>query len=219
MVMGAEVEDDHKPPHKVRLTGFLLDRHEVTKAEYFEFCRATDHDQPQFWGINEVSSGPNYPDHPMVGVTWHDALAFCQWREMRLPTEAEWEYAAKGGLQEKKYPWGDEIDPEKANYSPSEGVVAVGTFLPNGYGLYDMAGNVGEWVADWYDPGYYAESPAEDPKGPEKGKYKAVRGGGWHSGPYCNRVYRRLGLLAYWVDINVGFRCAADAPVPVTTGS
>ena len=217
--MGSKVEDDHSPPHMVQVTDFLLDRREVTNAQYAEFCEATDHELPQFWEVERFSSGPDYPDHPVVGTTWHDALAFCRWRGMRLPTEAEWEYAAKGGLLGKKFPWGDKIDPENANYHPSDGTVAVGSFPPNDYGLFDMAGNVGEWVADWYDPGYYAESPVEDPKGPEKGKYKSVRGGGWRSGPYCNRVDRRLGLLPTWVDIYVGFRCAADAPKPIATSA
>jgi len=212
--MGADVEDDHRPPHKILVSEFVLDRYEVTNAEYIEFCEATDRDPPQFWGIDELSSGPAFPQHPVIGVSWHDALEFCRWNGMRLPTEAEWEYAATGGLQGTKYPWGDEIGPERANYGPSDGVLAVGAYPANGYGLFDMAGNVGEWVSDWYDPGYYAVSPTENPTGPEDGKYKSVRGGGWHSGPYCNRVYRRLGLLAYWVDINVGFRCARDVPAP-----
>ena len=214
LVMGAEVEADHSPPHTVQVSSFVLDVHEVTNAEYGKFCADTGRGMPQFWGVDRFSSGQGFPDHPVVGVTWHDARAFCEWRGLRLPTEAEWEHAAGGGLEGRKYPWGDEIGPEKANYSPSDGPMAVKSFDPNGYGLHDMAGNVGEWVADWYDPGYYAVSPAVDPKGPESGKYKSVRGGGWHSGPYCNRVDRRLGLLAYWVDINVGFRCAGDMPSP-----
>jgi formylglycine-generating enzyme required for sulfatase activity len=212
LLMGADVEDDHRPVHAVQVSSFVLDRHEVTNAQYARFCAETERDLPQFWGLDRFSSGEVFPHHPVVGVTWHDAQAYCEWRGMRLPTEAEWEYAARGGLPGRKFPWGDEITPEKARYNPSDGPLPVKTFEANGYGLYDMAGNVGEWVADWYDPGYYADSPEHDPRGPEKGKYKAVRGGGWHAGPYCNRVYRRLGLLAYWKDINVGFRCAADAP-------
>jgi sulfatase modifying factor 1 len=213
-IMGAEVESDHQPPHEVRVDGFLMNPHEVTNAEYAEFCRTTDRDLPEFWGIDELRSGPDHPNHPVIGVTWHDAQAFCEWRGMRLPSEAEWEYAARGGLDDKKWPWGDEINPDKANYSPSDGLVPVGTYSPNAFGLHDMAGNAAEWVADWYDPSYYLESPTENPTGPEKSKYKSVRSGGWHSGPYCTRVYRRLGLLAHWVDINVGFRCAGDVPVP-----
>ncbi len=213
-VMGAEIEDDHQPPHEVMVNPFLMDRREVTNAEYASFCRKTERDLPEFWGIDELSSGADFPDHPVVGVTWHDASEFCAWRGMRLPTEAEWEYAARGGLEGKKWPWGDEIDTEKANYNPSDGLKPAGSYPANAYGLHDMAGNAAEWVADWYDPDYYAESPAENPAGPEKTKYRSVRGGGWHSGPYCTRVYRRFGLLAYWVDFAVGFRCAGDVPNP-----
>lgn len=211
-VMGAEEEDDHMPPHEVTVNSFVMDRHEVTNAEYAEFCREVGHNNPEFWGIDELRSGPDFPEHPVVGVTWRDANDYCEWRGMRLPTEAEWEVAARGGLEGKKWPWGDELTPEKANYNPSDGLVPVGSYPASGYGLFDMTGNTAEWVADRYDPDYYASSPADNPTGPEKGKYRVVRGGGWHSGPYCTRVYRRLGLLAYWVDINVGFRCAGDKP-------
>ena len=213
-VMGAEVEDDHQPPHEVTVVSFVMDVHEVTNTEYAEFCREVGRNDPEFWGIDELRSGPDFPEHPVVGVTWRDTNDYCEWRGMRLPTEAEWEYAARGGLEENKWPWGDEIDPEKANYNPSDGLMPVGSYPPNAFGLHDMAGNTSEWVADFYDPDYYAESTAENPTGPEKGKYRSVRGGGWHSGPYCTRVYRRLGLLAYWVDIAVGFRCAGDASEP-----
>ncbi len=213
-VMGAEVESDHQPPHSVAVADFVMDIHEVTNVEYTEFCRETGRNLPEFWGIEELMSGPGFPDHPVVGVTWHDAGDYCVWRGMRLPTEAEWEYAARGGLEAKKWPWGDEIDPGMANYSPSGGLAAVGSYPPNAYGLHEMSGNAAEWVSDWYDPAYYTDSPTENPTGPEKTKYKSVRGGGWHSGPYCTRVYRRLGLLAYWVDINIGFRCARDMQNP-----
>jgi len=210
-VMGAEVEDDHMPPHEVTVGSFVMDRHEVTNAEYAEFCADRGRNMPEFWGIDKLRSGPDFPHHPVVGIAWQDAADFCEWRGMRLPTEAEWEYAARGGLDGKKWPWGDELTPDKANYNPSDGLKAVGSYPPNGYGLYDMAGNTAEWVADWYDAYHFAETSVVNPTGPDHGKYRSVRGGGWHSGPYCTRVFRRLGLLAYWVDINVGFRCAADA--------
>ena len=114
-VMGAEIEDDHQPPHEVTVDGFVMDRHEVTNAEYAEFCAAKGRNLPEFWEIDELRSGPAFPDHPVVGVTWGDASDYCGWRGMRLPTEAEWEWAARGGLEGKKWPWGDEIDPERAN--------------------------------------------------------------------------------------------------------
>jgi len=208
--MGADVEEDHQPVHEVKLDAFLMDTHEVTNAEYLRFCEESDHDLPEFWGMEEFHAGPDFPDHPVIGVTWVAAGAYAEWVGKRLPTEAEWEYAARGGLEGMKWPNGDEMDSTLAVYGHNDLTQPVGSFPLNGYGLYDMAGNVGEWTADWYAPEYYAESPWRNPPGPEKGKYQAVRGGGWRSGPYCNRVYRRVGLLRYWVDINVGFRCAKD---------
>lgn len=209
-LMGGDVEDDHQPIHEVHVDSFYMDVHEVTNEQYFDFCEATDRNLPMFWGIEELRCGPDFPNHPVVGVGWADAKAYAEWAGKRLPTEAEWEYAARGGLAGMKYPNGDEIDTTLANYYVSEGTVPVGSYPPNGYGLYDMAGNVNEWVADFYDDKYYENSPRENPTGPEEGKFHVIRGGGWHSGAYCNRVYRRCALITHWVDFNVGFRCAKD---------
>jgi formylglycine-generating enzyme required for sulfatase activity len=209
-LMGGDVENDHQPIHEVQIDSFFIDVHEITNAQYFEFCRETDRKMPEYWGIVKFRCGPDFPDHPVVGVSWADAKAYAEWAGKRLPTEAEWEYAARGGLAGQKFPNGDTIDTTLANYSVSEGTVPVGSYPANGYGLYDMAGNVNEWVFDFYHESYYENSPHDNPTGPEEGKYHVMRGGGWHSGPYCNRVYRRTGLLPYWVDINVGFRCAKD---------
>ncbi len=152
----------------------------------------------------------------MVFVSPGDARAYAAWRGKRLPTEAEWERAARGGLAGKKYVGGDELDSTRVNFTLSRlgGPVAVGSFTPNGYGLYDMAGNVQEWVADRYDKVYYAGSPAEDPTGPEQGAYRVLRGGGWATGPGCMGVSRRYALPSNWVDFNVGFRCARDVTTP-----
>lgn len=211
-VMGKDDEGDCSPAHKVFVDSFYMDKYEVTNAEYFEFCQETERKLPEFWGMKEFRSGPNFPNYPAVGISWSDAKAYAEWTGKRLPTEAEWEYAARGGLVGKKYPNDDEVDSTKANYTQAKlgGTVAVGSYPPNGYGLYDMAGNVFEWVADFYDADYYETSPRESPKGPEKGKLKVIRGGSWHSGPYCNRVYYRNGLPAQWVDFAVGFRCVKD---------
>ena len=129
--------------------------------------------------------------YPVVSITWEDAQAYCEWFSekygvvMRLPTEAEWEYAARGGLEGKEYPNGDTISTEDANYA-SEGAHPVAQYSPNGYGLYDMAGNVPEWVADWYDQNYYQVSPRSNPLGPaaKEGELqrRADRGGGWCMG-------------------------------------
>jgi len=209
-LMGVEDGEEDAPAHMVFIDPFYLDQYEVTNARYFEFCRATGRKPPGLWEMDAFRSGPDFPNHPVVGVTWGDAKAYAAWCGKRLPTEAEWEYSARGGLAAKNYPGGDEIDETQANYYPSEGTEPVGSYPPNGYGLYDMAGNALEWVADYYEADYYTKSPYKNPTGPEKGKFRALRGGGWHTGPYCTRVYFRNGLPGQWIDFNVGFRCAKD---------
>ena len=207
--MGGEVEDDHQPIHEVQVDSFYLDEHEVTCAQYQRFCEQTAHPLPIYWGIAAFRCGPGFPDHPVVGVSLADAEAYAAWAGKRIPTEAEWEFAARGGLEGTNFPYGDDVDSTLVNFGRKHGgTLPVGTLPANGYGLHEMSGNVGEWVADPYDPAYYAASPRENPAGPAEGKYYVVRGGGWHSGKYCNRVNRRLGLLKHWVDFNVGFRCA-----------
>ena len=212
-LMGHDGDGDYSPIHEVYLDSFYMDKYEVTNAQYFKFCEETERKLPEFWGMAEFHSGPEYPDHPVVGVSWSDAQAYAEWAGKRLPTEAEWEYAARGGLVGTDYPNGPELDSTMANYTIKgtvKGTVPVGSYPPNGYGLHDMAGNVVEWVADFYDGDYYKISPNRNPPGPEKGKFRVIRGGGWHSGPYCNRVYFRNGLRGSWLDFNVGFRCARD---------
>lgn len=210
-LMGSDRGED-SPVHKVYVDSFYIDKYEVTNAQYLAFCEAMDHRLPMFWGMEGFRCGPDYPDHPVVTVSWVDAKVYAEWCGKRLPTEAEWECAARGGLEGMNYPNGDTLTPSDGNYSKSEkrGSVAVGSYPPNGFGLYDMQGNVCEWVADWYDPDYYASSPAENPQGPELGKFKVVRGGGWHSGPGCNTVHHRNALWPGWLDFNVGFRCVKD---------
>jgi len=210
--MGADTPGDHQPVHRVRLDAFYLDRHQVTNRLYRSFCEAAGHVLPFFWEMTGFRCGPDYPDHPVVGVSWQDAAAYAAWCSKRLPTEAEWEYAARGGLEGKSFPTGDTLDPDDGNYFKSElgGPVPVGSYPPNGYGLYDMQGNVVEWVWDWYAPDYYAHSPQVNPQGPESGRFRLIRGGGWHSGATCNRVYYRNALPPNWLDFNVGFRCASS---------
>lgn len=210
--MGSAVEADHAPIHRVSISSFYIDMHQVTNAQYLEFCDAAGHRLPEFWNIGRFRSGPDHPDHPVIGVSWQDAVAFADWCGKRLPTEAEWEYAARGGLEGLDYPNGEPLEPAHGNYTHSNqgGPVAVGSYPANGFGLFDMQGNVVEWVADYYAPDYYASSPSADPRGPASGKFRVIRGGGWHSGSYCNRVYFRNALPPNWVDFNVGFRCALD---------
>ncbi len=202
---------DWQPEHRVALDSFYLDAREVTNAEYLAFCQATGHALPEFWGNNTFKSGPGFPDFPVTGVSSFDAESYAKWAGKRLPTEAEWEYASRGGLAGKNYPFGDQIDSTKANYGKKfKGIIKVGSFPPNGFGLFDMSGNVWEWTADYYDGGYYNHSPAENPKGPEGGRFRVIRGGSWHSGAMCLQTYFRNGLPASWVDFAVGFRCAKD---------
>jgi len=211
-VMGKDGEGDHSPAHKVYIDSFYMDKYEVTNAQYLKFCEETGRQLPEFWGSKEFHNGPDFPNHSVVGISWRDAEAYAEWAGKRLPTEAEWEYAARGGLTGMNYPNGDELDSTLANYSLAgvDATAAVGNYPPNGYGLHDMAGNVWEWVADYYDEDYYKTSPSKNPAGPEDRRFKVIRGGSWHSGPGCNKVYYRNALPPNWVDFAVGFRCVKD---------
>jgi len=210
--MGSDSEGDHNPVHKVYIDTFYMDKFEVTNAKYLKFCKVTGHQLPEFWNMEGFRCGLDYPNHPVVGVSWNDAVEYAVLCGKRLPTEAEWEYAARGGLTGMNYPNGKTLNPSYGNYTKSKkgGPVAVGSYPPNGFGLCDMQGNVVEWVLDFYDRNYYSSSPSTNPQGPSSGKFRVIRGGGWHSGPYCNRVYYRNALPPNWVDFNVGFRCAKD---------
>lgn len=209
-MMGKDGEGNNSPVHKVFLDPYYIDKHEVTNAQYHQFCTETERALPIFWDMEKFNCGLKWPNHPVVGVSWSDAKAYAEWVDKRLPTEAEWEKAARGGLAGKTYPNGDEMDKEKANFR-SDGTVEVMKYPANGYGLYDMAGNVREWVSDYYDLFYYSASPDKNPKGPEKANQRVVRDAGWHSGPSCTSVSARIALGGSWVDFALGFRCAKDA--------
>jgi sulfatase modifying factor 1 len=211
-LMGAGPEGDHSPIHGVRIDPVYMDRCEVTNAQYLRFCQATGHRLPEFWERNAFRCGPAYPNHPVVGVRWWDAADYAAWCGKRLPTEAEWEYATRRGLAGMDFPNGDTLDPSDGNYNkPGKGgPAAVGSYRANGFGLHDMQGSALEWVADCYDAGYYAFSPPVNPQGPEDGRFRVIRGGGWHSGASCNKVHYRNALPPNGVDFNVGFRCVKD---------
>jgi formylglycine-generating enzyme required for sulfatase activity len=181
-----EAEADEKPRHRVRITmGFWLGETPVTVASYKRFAQDKGRKMPP---APDFNSEWNKDDHPVVSVTWDDATAYCEWAGGRLPTEAEWEYAARGGKDGLKYPWGNEITPQNANYSGSKrkGTSPVHSYPPNAWGLYDMAGNVWEWIADWYGKDYYASltshTPPENPRGPQSGTVRVLRGGSFGSG-------------------------------------
>ena len=202
---------DEKPRHPVTLTkGYWLGRTPVTVAAYRRVAQATGKGMP---GSPNFTQGD---DHPVVNVTWDDAVAYCKWAGGRLPTEAEWEYAARGGKEGLIYPWGDTISHENANYEGTKGrdqweyTSPVGSFQPSGFGLYDMSGNVWEWCADWYDGNYHASSPSSDSQGSSSGQGRVTRGGSWLLYPGSLRVSFR-----FWADPAnrlgyLGFRCARD---------
>lgn len=199
---------DDRPPHAVKLKAFKLDAKEVTHEEYAAFVAATKRATPYHWTQGKM------PQHlarvPAYNVTWEDARAYCEWKQQRLPTEAEWERAARGGLDSQSYPWGDRADAKTAWYAQGSGPGPVGRYKPNAFGLYDMAGNVSEWTADWFSGGYYKESPAENPKGPETGVYKVIRGGAWSDPASRITVFFRNWVRPTQRQPNIGFRCAAD---------
>jgi len=207
--------NDEKPAHKVYLGAYYIDRYPVTNAEYKRFVDATGHRQPNW-------KGGTYPagkaDHPVVRVSWEDATAYAQWAGKRLPTEAEWEKAARG-VDGRRWPWGNEWGAGRCN-SQETGIgdtTPVGKYSPAGdspYGSADMAGNVWEWVGDWYDDTYYASSPARNPMGPSHPVIpnRVVRGGAWdYDDNDARSAYRDHYVLIY-CDRWVGFRCASFAP-------
>ena len=156
------------PVHTVTLDGFYMDKTEVTVGQFKAFLADSDHDWDTWASVatkyGEDDEDSLADDYPMIYVSWHDAVAYADWAGKRLPTEAEWEKAARGGLAGKRYPWGDEIDDTKANYGQNVGKPTVaGSYPANGYGLFDMAGNLWEWCLDKYDSSYYDNSPAENP--------------------------------------------------------
>lgn len=216
------------PQHSVLLPAFYIDRSPVTNAQYAAFIAATGHPIPKYWthtphmGVESpFPVGVKHGTHPVVGVSYADALAYCEWAGKRLPTEAEWEKAARGGLVNQNYPWGNESSRNHANTVGVWGkdkwlwTSPIGSFPPNGYGLSDMAGNVFEWCADWYAPDYYQHSQEENPQGPKTGQTRVLRGGSWSNnvfGIYQMRCAYRFHARPETRNLTIGFRCAANPP-------
>lgn len=205
--------EDEKPRHKVWLDGYQMDLYEVTVARYARFLAATHHEQPAYWETVDLAE---HGERPVIGVTWEDAEAYCTWAGKRLPTEAEWEKAARG-TDERKYPWGNKKpSPALANYalgarfSYSQVLMPVGTYKESKspYGLFDMGGNVWEWTQDWYDGAYYEKSPEKNPTGPDKGQFKVLRGGSWSDMAKYMLTYGRFKLPPSTRNSYTGFRCA-----------
>jgi formylglycine-generating enzyme required for sulfatase activity len=192
--------DEERPAHRVTVAPFRLCRFQVTNADYALF-RAFEYEDA---------------GKPVTSVSWFDAMNFCQWlsgqweMSVRLPTEAEWEFAARGSLEGRLYPWGDAPPVSRPDYVSRwiEGPEPVATAEPNGYGLYDMCENVHEWCSDWYDPRYYQTSPSENPKGPEQGTRRASRGGAWRHHIKLSRCAARSSIPPEFRYADYGFRVA-----------
>jgi formylglycine-generating enzyme required for sulfatase activity len=239
------------PVHVVYLDAFYMDKFEVTNAEFKQFMDAGGYDtqglwsvegwaakqsngwtQPAYWGNDAYHSGPAWPGFPVIGVSWFEAEAYANFAGKRLPTEAEWEKAARG-TDQRTYPWGNSIDGSRANYGgsgdPYDGTTPVGfydgrlnpnppfqtTDSPSPYGAYDMAGNVSEWVKDWFECSYYSSSPALNPQGPSTGYYRVMRSGSWNDAPgYLGSAYRcdHNYYVPWSRDPIIGFRCARTSP-------
>jgi formylglycine-generating enzyme required for sulfatase activity len=200
---------DERPVRSVWVDRFAMAPHPVTRAEYAAFVEATGHPLPREWHDPAFAA----PDLPVVGVSWHDALAYCAWastpeRVLRLPTEAEWERAARGGLEGASYPWGEVIPAWIPDHGrgplPAPWPVTDGE--PNGFGLFGIAGNIHEWCADWYAADTYATAPDRNPTGPPAGQRRASRGGAWRHAVTISRCAARSRIDPTFRYTDYGFR-------------
>ena len=232
-----EGENDEHPPHKVHIDAFFMDKYEVTNAQFKKFVDATNYvTQAEKNGKSWTWDGKRWVElegadwrhpagprstlddlmnYPVVHLSWNDAEAYAKWAGKRLPTEAEWEKACRGGTT-SRYSTGEKITHEDANFKGVGGrdvwqqASPVGSFAPNQWGLYDMYGNVWERCSDWYSENYYAESPAHMPQGPEEGDLRVLRGGSWYNYAYALRSPNRYVYGETITAHSVGFRCAKD---------
>lgn len=230
-------ESRERPVHRVELDAFYLGKHEVTNAQWRKFRDDPGYNDPKYWpggrpvpkdqvpywtmANNHGGGTPDSDNYPVIGVNWDSAVAFCNWlsaktgKTYRLPTEAEWEKAARG-TDQRRYPWGNTIDATQANFvgtQPYDTVRPVGFFEKNvsPYGAMDMAGNLMEWCSDWYQRDYYASSPKKNPKGPEKGVYRVLRGGHFFVEAFDSRTYARSAAWPSFLGHRmVGFRLARN---------
>ena len=224
-IMGSQEHQDEMP-HNVVLDAYFIDKYEVSNTEYKMFMKETGHPAPAYWDDPRL----NTANQPVVGVNWYDANGYCEYKGKRLPTEAEWERAAKGPNGHAHYPWGHMLDDSKANYGQKVGKTTPVDSYPegvSGYGAYNMAGNVFEWVSDWYDPTYFNVSPALNPQGPatglnfaNQGPVKVLKGGSWlapsSSLHTSHRFWNQPENNSYGVGL--GFRCAKSAsPLGIRT--
>jgi sulfatase modifying factor 1 len=217
----ASGRDDEKPVHRVWVDAFELGAYQVTNAEYGYFVAARNGAPPPNW------KDPNFNDRklPVTAVSWHEAAAYCDWlsaaadQRYRLPSEAEWERAARGGTEGLLYPWGD-APPETVPDCEKRwklGPEPVGLYAPNAYGLYNLGDNVHEWCADWYDASYYGHSPERNPRGPVSGIRRASRGGSWRHHIKVTRTAARSSIPPELQYADYGFRIARSAAKLVVT--
>jgi sulfatase modifying factor 1 len=213
--MGSEAgQENERPVHRVWIDAFYLAACQVTNAEYGRFLDANAGHAPPLW------NDPNFhhPEQPVVAVSWFEAVRYCEWlsgvaaRTYRLPTEAEWERAARGGVEGKHFPWGDDPPQSLPDYSQrwKTGPEPVGRTAPNAFGLYDICQNVHEWCSDWYQPDYYAASAKRNPRGPETGERRASRGGSWRHHIKVTRCAARSSIPPEFRYADYGFRVACD---------
>lgn len=235
-IMGTSYEradPQDRPQHTVNLPAYWMDKYLVTNAQYARFVAATSRRPPSSWKDGKIPKGEEM--RPITMVTWYDAMAYAKWAGKRLPTEAEWEKAARG-TDGRRWPWGNKMEPVRLNTYYNVGSATNVNAYPNGaspYGLMDMAGNVEEWTADDFAPYPGADAPADLFKGkiavassekdkemkvvdmvPSsiKGRYKVLRGGSWKGDPFSTAVYHRVPAWANYASDFYGFRCAGDAP-------
>lgn len=214
-LMGSDFgQDCERPVHRVWIDGVLLAATQVSNAEYDVFLKATRIQPPPLWGEQHFDG----PGQPVVGVSWFEAESYCRWltaqtgRAYRLPTEAEWESAARGGPEQRNFPWGNEAPQALPDYEKrwQRGPEPVARYAPNGFGLYDICDNVHEWCSDWYDASYYAVSPERNPRGPDNGARKASRGGSWRHHVKVARCSARSSIPPEFQYADYGFRVACD---------
>ncbi len=215
--MGSKEGDpDEAPEHQVYLATFYMDKKEVTQAEYDRYVKMTKRGKPFIPVFEDDQAKILKPELPAMGMSWADADAYCKWAGKRLPTEAEWEKAGRGEGK-LRYPWGNEFGNGHANVDGDEDgfkyLAPPGSFESgrSPYGLYDMTGNVAEWVADTYDEHYYEKTSYRDPPGPEEGQHKVIRGGSWRETQHNARLSKRFQAKMWRTDTTIGIRCAKDA--------
>lgn len=220
-----EGKEDEYPRHQVFLDAFYMDKFEVTVSRYHQFIQSTNRSKPEYWDQVDINVNGNLP---IIGVNWHDAESYCRWAGKRLPTEAEWEKAARG-KDERTWPWGNQAPASwLAKFGQTsfgltgyvlrvyvDGLESVDSYEAgkSPYGLRHMAGNAEEWVADWYEENYYRESLDRNPKGPSNGQYRVLRGGWWGTSvPFWMRSANREHRAPADRFVGLGFRCARDIP-------